>query len=170
MALAPIRGAPPGAPNPDFPIEEPRAKPAEPTAPPVPGDQPPMPPVRRRHTPIEIGDGGIAVTFTVIPELPAIARASMTIRMVADAQQIGSLQMSAVRARAFLTGLRNGGFPIVAKGDESGSLDILFEITDAGLALSVCKPGKQHILHRWVMHRAPDLSAATDELLADLGA
>ena len=31
MTLAPIRGAPPGAPNPDFPIEEPKAKPPQST-------------------------------------------------------------------------------------------------------------------------------------------
>jgi hypothetical protein len=55
MPFAPIRGAPPGTPNPDFPIEEPRAKPAQPTAAPASGDQPPISPIRLRQTPIEIG-------------------------------------------------------------------------------------------------------------------
>ena len=84
MTLAPIRGAPPGAPVPDFPIKEPRVNPAQPAAAPASGDQPPESPIRHRQTPIEIGGDGIVFTFRVISELPAIARASMTIHIVAD--------------------------------------------------------------------------------------
>jgi hypothetical protein len=66
MTLAPIRGAP----IPNFPIEEPRAKPAQPTAASASGDQPSIiSPIRQRQTPIEIGGSGIALTFRVIPEL-----------------------------------------------------------------------------------------------------
>src|SRR5438067_2109911 len=108
MTLAPIRGAPPGAPNPDFPVEEARVNPAQPTAAPASSDQPAISPIRRRQTPIEIGGRGITLTFAVIPELPAIARASMTIDIVADAvgpsssRTLGFLRMSAANARTFL--------------------------------------------------------------------
>ena len=138
MALAPIRGAPPGAPIPDFPIEEPRVKPAQPTAALASGDQPPKPPVRQRQTPIIIGGSGIALTFRVIPELPAVARASMTVHIVADAvgrsssRTLGFIRMSAANARTFLAGLQNGRSPIVGTGDEDGTVQIDYEITDAG--------------------------------------
>ena len=176
MTLAPIRGAPPGAPIPDFPIEEPRVKPAQPTAAPASGDQPPISPIRQRQTPIEIGGSGIVLTFRVIPEQPAIARASMTVHIVADAagpsssHTLGFLRMSAANARAFLTDLRNGRSPIVATGDEDGTVQIEYEITDDGPVLLVRKPGQRHALHRWVIDRRFDLKTTANELLADLGA
>ena len=174
MTLAPIRGAPPNAPIPDFPIEEARVQPAQPIAAPASGDQPPKS-IRPRQAPIEIGGGGVALTFRVIPELPAIARASMTVHIVADAvgpsssQTLGFLRMSAANARAFLTDLRNGRSPIVATGDEDGTVQIEYEITDAGLVLLVRKPGQQRALHRWVIDRKYDLKTTANELLADLG-
>jgi hypothetical protein len=64
--------------------------------------------------PIEIGGDGIALTFRVILELPAIARPSMTVHIIADSHPLGFLQMSA--EKAFLTDLRNGYSPIVATG------------------------------------------------------
>ena len=79
MTLALIRGAPPGAPISDFPIEEPSVKLAQPTAAPASGEQPQKSPIRRRLTPIEIGGRGTTLTFRVIPELPPITRASMTV-------------------------------------------------------------------------------------------
>jgi hypothetical protein len=171
MTLAPIHGAPPGAPIPDFPIEEPRAKPAQTTE--AAGDQPS--PIRQRQTPIEISGGGITLTFTVIPELPAIARASMTVHIVADAVRssplhtLGFLRMSAANARTFLTDLRNGCSPVVATGDEEGTVEIKYEITEAGPVLLVHTPGQRHALHRWVIDRSFDLKKAANELLADLG-
>src|SRR4051794_38455446 len=121
MTLAPIRGAPPGAPIPDFPVEKPQVKPAQPTVAPAAGDQPS---VRPRQTPFEIGGSGITLTFSVVAELPAIARASMTVHIVADAARPSSshtsdfLRMSAANARTFLADLRDGRSPIVATGDE----------------------------------------------------
>jgi hypothetical protein len=176
MTLAPIPGAPPGAPIPDFPIEEPRVTPEKPTAAPASGDQPRTTPIRRRQTPIEIRGGGIVLTFRVIPELPAIARASMTIHIVADAvgpspsHMVGFLRMSAANARAFLTDLRKGSSPINTTGDEGGTVQIEYEITEAESVLLVRKPGQRHALHRWVIDRRLDLKAIADELLADLGA
>ena len=176
MTLSPIRGAPPGAPIPDFPVEKPRVEPAQPTATPTSGDQPPNSPIRQRQTPIEIGGDGIAFTFRVIPELPAIARASMTVHIVADAvgssspHTLGFLRMSAENARTFLTDLRNGRSPIVATGDEGGTVQIEYEITDAGPVLLVRKPGQRHALHRCVIDRSFDLKTTANELLADLGA
>src|SRR4051812_20549718 len=103
MGVAPIRGAPPGAPIPDFPIEEPRVTPAQPTAAPASDDQPFKSPIRPRHTPIEIGSSGIVLTFTVIAEQPAISRASMTVHVVDAVGQssrhtLGFLRMSAANA------------------------------------------------------------------------
>jgi hypothetical protein len=173
MTLAPIHGAPPGAPIPDFPIEEPRAKPAQTTE--APGDKPSKSPIRQRQTPIEVSGDGITLTFTVIPELPAIARASMTVHIVADAVRsssshtLGFLRMSAANARTFLTDLRNGCSPIVATGDEEGTVEIEYEITEAGSVLLVRKPGQRHALHGWVIDRSFDLKKAANELLADLG-
>ena len=124
---------------------------------------PQISPTRQRHTPIEIGGGGITLTFTVIPELPAIARASMTVHIVADAvgpsssHSLGFLRMSAANARAFLTDLRNGRSPIVATGDEDGTVKIEYEITEAGPVLLVRKPGQRHVLHRCVIDRGFDL-------------
>jgi hypothetical protein len=176
MTLAPIRGAPPGAPIPDFPTEEAKVKPAKSTAAPAPGDPAPKAPIRQRQTPVKIGGSGIVFTFRVIPEQPAIARASMTVHIVVDAvgqsssHTLGFLRMSAANARAFLTGLRNGCSPIVAMGDEGGTVQIEYEITDAGPVLLIRKPGQQHVLHRWVMDQRFDLNTTADELLADLGA
>ena len=175
MTLAPIRGASPGAPIPDFPVEEPRVKPAQPTAAPASDDQPPKSP-RQRLTPIKIGGEGVVFTFRVVPEQPAIARASMTVHVVADAvgrfpsHTLGFLRMSAANARAFLTDLRNGHSPIVATGDEDGTVQIEFESTGAGTVLLVRKPGERHALHRWVIDQRLDLKTTATELLADLGA
>lgn len=176
MTLAPIRGAPPGAPIPDFPIEEPRAKPAELVTTQPSDDQSPIPPIRRRYAPVDIGGGGIVLTFRVIPEQPAIARASMTIHVAAGAIEHSSwrtprfLRMSAANARAFLTDLRNGCSQIAAAGDEGGTVQIEFSITDAWLILMVRSPGERHALRRCVINRGLDLQGMATELLADLGA
>src|SRR5689334_14945866 len=107
MALAPIRGAPPGAPIPDFPIDNPKAEPPQSNPAPASVDQPTIPPARRPYAPIEIGGGGITLTLSVTPEQPAIARASMTIHVVVGSCTHGYLRMSAARARVFLTDLRS---------------------------------------------------------------
>jgi hypothetical protein len=175
MTLAPIRGAPPGAAIPSFPIEEPKGKPAQPTAAPARGDQPRLPLTRQRQTPIDVRGGGITLTFRVIPELPAITRPSMTLHVVADpvgptsADTLGFLRMSAANARAFLTDLRNGRSPIAAAGDEDGTVQIEYETTEAGPIFSVRKPGQPHVLHRLVIDRSYDIKTTADELLADLG-
>ena len=176
MTLAPIRGAPAGATIPDFPAEEPRATPVQPTAAPASGDQPPISPLRRRHTPIGIAGSGMSLTFTVTPELPAIARGSLTIHVVADgvgpstSRTLGFLRMSAANARAFLTNLRDGRSPIVATGDEDGTVQIEYEITEAGPVFFVRNSGEQCALHCCVIDRGFDLKTMADELLASLGA
>ena len=176
MTLAPIRGAPAGATIPDFPAAEPRATPAQPTAAPATGDQPPISAMRQQQLPIDITGSGITLTFTVIPEIPAIARASMTIHVVADpvgssaAHTLGLLRMSAANARAFLTDLRNGRSPIVATGDEDGTVQIQYEITGAGPVFFVRNSGEQRALHCCIIDRGFDLKTTADELLANLGA
>ncbi len=93
----------------------------------------------------------------------------MTVHIVADASHmLGFLRMSAANARAFLTDLRNGRSPIVATGDEHGTVEIEYEITEAGPVLSVRKSGQRQALHRWVIGRF-DLKTTADDLLADLG-
>src|SRR5690349_9503774 len=103
MPLAPIRGAPPGAPNPDFPIGEPRPTSTQPVVARASDDQPQVAPPRQRGTPIEIAADGGTLTFKVIPEIPAIKRASMTVHVITDTTgSSGFLQMSAANARALL--------------------------------------------------------------------
>jgi hypothetical protein len=95
----------------------------------------------------------------------------MTIHIVDDAGgRLGSLQMSARNARAFLTDLRNGCSPTVAKGDEDGVVEIGFEITKAGRVVLIRKPNEQDVLHRSIIDWGFDLKITADELLADLGA
>lgn len=176
MTLAPIRGAPPGAPIPDFPVDEPKAKTAQSGAATVPDDQPEAPPFRQPHTPIAVRGNGIVLTFRVIPELPAIARASMTIHVTA--QQAGSsspctlgfLRMSAAHSRTFLAGLRNGCSPIVAAGDENGTVQLEYEITESQPVMLVRQLAQRHTTHRCVIGEEIDLKTMAAELLADLGA
>jgi hypothetical protein len=176
MALAPIRGAPPDAPNPDFPVESPKPKPAQATTAPAAVDQPPTSPIRQRHTPIKIGAGGVTFIFRVIPEQPAIARASLTVHIVAGAtgssspQTVGFLRMSASTARTFLTNICDNRSPIVAMGDEAGDVQIEYKNKEAGPVLMLHKPGEQNTLHRLTLDSGFDLQAAAIELLADLGA
>ena len=173
MTLAPIRGAPPGAPIPAFPTEDQRAKSAPPTATSATGDQPQAPLKRQRGTPIGIDGNGNTLAFRVIPEIPAIKRASMTVHVVAVEQSshtLGFLQMSAANARRFLTDLRNGRSPIVATGDEDGTVQIKFEATESGPIFSVHQPGERCALRRWIIDPTFDIKFVADELLADLGA
>jgi hypothetical protein len=210
MTLAPIRGAPPGASIPDFPVEEPPAKPKQPTPAPASGAQPRIFPMRQPQTPIEIGGSGITLTFRVIPELPPISRASTTVHVGADAlgdrqestalvgrlnastrldqtaepdsvislrvprssapHTLGVLRMSAANARGFLTDLRNERSAVVATGDEHGTVQIEYEITEAGHVFLVRKPGQRHALHRCNIDRSFYLKTVANESLADLGA
>jgi hypothetical protein len=78
--------------------------------------------------------------------------------------------MSASDARAFLSALRDGRSPIVATGDEGGTVQIEYEITEAGPVFFVRKPGERHALHRWIIDGRFDLKTPAIELLADLGA
>jgi hypothetical protein len=175
MTLAPIRGAPPGAHVPAFPAEERNAVPAQLTATAVVADQPQVSPMRQPHTPIEIEGGGIKLSFRVTPELPAICRASMTIQVVAGpvgssaSSAVGFLRMSAANVRTFLTELLNGRSPIVAAGDEAGTVEIECEMTEAGPVVSIRKPGQRDRLHRCLINQSYDMKATANELLADLG-
>jgi hypothetical protein len=100
----------------------------------------------------------------------------MIVDIVADAvgssssHTVGFLRMSAATARTFLTDLRNGRSSIVATGDEDGTVEIEYEITEAGPVLLVRKPGQRNALHRCVVERRYNLYATAGELLADLGA
>ena len=175
MTLAPIRGAPPGAPIPAFPIGEPKAQPRQPTTVTTFDDQPQAHPQRQRQTPIEIVGNGTILTFRVIPEIPAIMRASMTIHVTAtsgepsSSQALGFLRMSAQSAKDFLTDLGKGRSPIVATGDEDGTVRIEFEITGSGPAISIYQSGQRDALRRLTIDGTFDLAFVANEILADFG-
>lgn len=175
MTLAPIRGAPPGASIPDFPSEEPNEEPIPPTTTPVPGDQGQVAFTRQPHTPIEISGSHLTLTFRVIPEQPAISRASMTIRAVAETRgqssgTLGFLRMSAVAARSFLTALKDDRSPIVATGDEGGTVEVVYVIAESGPAFLIRDVGGCHVVRHLLIHAGFDISTMTNGLLADLGA
>jgi len=174
MTLAPIRGAPSGAAIPDFPAEQPNPEPLPTIATPISDDPRPSPPARQPYAPVEISGGGITLTFRVIPEQPAISRASMTVHVVAQPVDlstpppIGFLRMSADAARRSLTDLRDGRFPIVTMGDEDGSVEIVYEVTDREFIFSIRKAGL--VFGELRIDDRFDVDAAAKHLLVDLGA
>jgi hypothetical protein len=171
MTLVPIRGAPPGAPNPEFPIGEPRATSTQPAPANTSDNQPQS--TRQRGAPIEICGDGHTLTFKVIPEIPAIRRASMSIHVgtvrTSYSHRVGFIQMSAERARAFLIDLPGGRAPTIAIGDEDGTVEIRHEKIGTKSAFSVHKPGERCASHRWVLDQPFDIKLLAEELLADLG-
>jgi hypothetical protein len=148
------------------------AKPACPHAT-SPDDPLPIVPARQRGAPIDVGVGA-TLTFTVIPEQPAISRAVMTIHVMAveagSPCKLGFLRMSAENARTFLTDLRNGRSSIVALGDEDGTVQIMVDVTDDGVAFAVHQTGEPNVLCRGAIDRTFDIKWMADELLGDLGA
>jgi hypothetical protein len=174
MTLAPIRGAPPGASIPDFPVEKATTESSLTTATPTADDQRLLPTPRKPHAPIEIPGGRFTLTFRVIPEQPAISRASMTIHVVAKnegdvSHTVGLLKMSARYAMRFLTALRNRRSPIMAKGDEDGTVTIEYEFTGSGHSFSVHALGEGHVMCRVLRDVEFDIETLADHLLADLG-
>jgi hypothetical protein len=174
MTLAPIRGAPPGASIPDFPVEEPMAEPPLTTATATADDERQMPAARQPYASIEIPDGRFTLVFKVIPEQPAISRASLTIHVHARVEEdvshsVGHLKMSARGARMFLTELRNRRSPIIARGDEDGSVEIECEYAGSQHIFSVRAPGQRHDTCRVVSGIESDIEVLANHLLADLG-
>jgi hypothetical protein len=94
----------------------------------------------------------------------------MTIHAVTDATALGFLRMSAASTRAFLTDLWNGRSPIVATGDEDGTVQIEYEIREGGAVFLVHRQNQPNIVHHCIIDRSFDLKTVADELLADLGA
>jgi hypothetical protein len=70
----------------------------------------------------------------------------------------------------FLTNLRDGRSPVVARGDEDGDVQIEYESMEARAVLIARKPGERDALHRCIIDREADLTTIATELLADLGA
>jgi hypothetical protein len=174
MTPAPIRGAPPGASIPDFPVEKPAAEPSLATATPTADDQSNLSPARQPHAPIEIPGDRFTLTFRVIPEQPAISRPSMTIHVVAHIEgrvshTVGHLKMSAGDAMRFLTHLRNRRSPIIAKGDEDGTMEIECELTGSRPIFSVRTLGEGRIMCRVFGDVALNIETMANHLLADFG-
>ena len=177
MPLAPIRGAPPGAPIPDFPRDVPTAETVHPPAPAATTAQhsPEASPPRRPYAPVEIRGDESTLSFTVMPELPAIRRSSMLVRISADtaagrpAHTLASFEMSPVTAERFLIALRNRHSPIVIGGDAGEPLQLECEVTTSGLVFTVREPGRGAASRRFSVDRTFDVTAMADHLLADLG-
>jgi hypothetical protein len=175
MSLAPIRGAPPGAPNPDFPTKELDVQSAQPAvASSSTAEQSQVAAKRQRGTPIQVHGEGNILTLRVIPELPAISRASMTIHIdsvgSSSPYPLGFVRMSAASARTFLNDLRNARSPIVARGDEDGTVQIEFEAAESGVVFSAFRLNEPEPLCRCPIDRAFDTKSMADDLLGDLGA
>ena len=174
MPLAPIRGAPPGAPIPDFPRHPPQAAMVHPTAAaPTTAPHPPEAPApRQSDAPVEIRCDETVLTFRVIPELPAIRRSSMVIEVGADPTEghsprvLASFELSPVQAERFLAEFRNGHSPIAIRGD---AVTIECEFTESGLVFTVRESGPGTALRRFAVDRTFDARAMADRLLADLG-
>lgn len=174
MTLTPIRGAPPGASIPDFPVEKPTTEPSPATAAPTTGNQRHLPPPRQPYAPIEIPGDRFTLAFRVIPEQPAISRPTMTIHVVAHIKgdvsyTVGHLKMSASDARRFLTDLRNRQSPIIAKGDEDGTVEIECTFTGSRHIFSVRTLGEGRVMCRVLSGVELDIETVASDLLADLG-
>jgi hypothetical protein len=174
MTLAPIRGAPLGASIPDFPVEKPPTQPSPTTARPTTDDQRHLPAGRHPHAPIEIPGDRFTLTFRVIPEQPAISRPSMTIHVVVHIEghvshTVGLLKMSASDAVRFLTDLRNRRSPIIAKGDEDGTVEIECAFTGSRHIFSVRALGKGRVMCRVLSDVEFNIDTVASRLLADLG-
>jgi hypothetical protein len=171
MTLKPIPGAPIDAPIPDFPTGEPGplVVPASPlTRRSVEPPPPALSPVRQPG-PIEIrGDGDTILTFRVVPEVPAINRASMTISLTGDPGMMSQLDLATDEAKTFLQALRDGPWPIVVANGRAAFL-LEFAITEDGPVFTISKPGQQHTARRFSVGWGYDVEALATRLLADLG-
>lgn len=90
----------------------------------------------------------------------------MTVVVAADAREPCFLRMSAAKAREFLIGLRERRSPLVATGDEGGTVQIKYETTQSGSVFSVFDPGEPGALRGCIVD---DIELVAAELLADLG-
>jgi hypothetical protein len=180
MTLKPIPGAPIDAPIPDFPTGEPgplvipasrlTRRPVELSPP-----SPPTLPSAWRPGPVGIrGSGDSILTFRIIPEVPAINRASMTISVTGgptddDAPRtMRQLDLAIDEARTFLIALRDGHSPIVI-ADSRTACQLAFAIAEDGPVFTISKPGQAHAALRFNAGRSYDVKAMAAHLLADLG-
>ena len=186
MTLNPIRGAPVGAPIPDFPTGEPaplivpasqatRRSVETASFSPLPPAPSPTPTPTRQPGQVEIrGSGDSTLTFRVIPELPTISRSSMTISITGERtgdyspQTMPHLNLATDAARAFLLALRDGHSPIVI-ADSRTAFQLEFAIAEDGPTFTLRKPSQQHTARRFNAGWSYDVKAMAAHLLADLG-
>jgi hypothetical protein len=116
------------------------------------------------------GRGDSSLTFRVIPEVPAINRASMTISITGGLAGDDSphLHLATDEAKAFLLALHNGESPIVV-ADGRATLQIEFAIAEDGPGFTVSKPGQERTPLRFNAGRSYDMKAMAAHLLAELG-
>lgn len=77
--------------------------------------------------------------------------------------------MSASHAMRLFTDLRNRRSPILANGDEDGTVEIECKFTGIRHAFSVRKLGERHVMCRVISDAEFDIETAPHDLLADLG-
>lgn len=150
------------------------AEPSLMTATPIADDERRMPAPRQPYAPIEIPGGRFTFVFRVIPEQPAISRPSLAIDVHAYGEgdishTVGHLKMSARSARMFLAELRNRRSPIIARGDEDGTVEIECEWAGSQHIFSVRAPGQRHHMCRVLSGLESDIETLANHLLADLG-
>jgi hypothetical protein len=171
MTLRPIPGAPIDAPIPDFPTGEPGPL-IVPTFRVARSPVDPLPPALvpvRQPGPIGIrGDGDCILTFRVIPEVPAINRASMTIAITGDPGIVSHLDLATDEARTFLLALRDGASPLVVASGRAAFL-LEFAIAEDGPVFTVSKPGQKQTARRFSVGWGYDVEAMAAHLLAQLG-
>jgi hypothetical protein len=133
-----------------------------------------MPPTRRPG-PFEIRDGGsCTLTFRVIPEVPAINRASMTISITGESTGEYSVQatphfdLTTDEAKTFLLTLRDGDSPIRIADSRSG-FQLEFAVADDGPTFTISKPGQNPAMRRFNVGWSFDVKAMAAHLLVDLG-
>jgi hypothetical protein len=182
MTLKPIPGAPIDARIPDFPTGQPDPLLIPPshatrrTVAPAPSSPPPSTSSpARRPGPVEIrGNGGLIISFRVIPEVPAINRASLTITIAGEPprdelpQTTPRLDLTTDQAKAFLLALRDGNEPIVI-GDSRTAFQVEFTNAEDGPTFTISQPGQARTVRRFNAGWSFDVESMAAHLLADLG-
>jgi hypothetical protein len=176
MTLKPIQGAPTGAPIPDFPTGDPGSVIVPTSSATLRSfDSAPTPSPARWPGPVEFrGKGDSVLTFKVIPEVPAINRASMTVSIVGEPTgdystgAMPHLELATDEAKAFLLALRDGDPPI-AIIDRRTAFQVEFAIAADGPTFTASKPGQARTSRQFRAGSASDVKMMAAHLLADLG-
>lgn len=113
--------------------------------------------------------------FRVIPEVPAINRASMTISITGETTgdhppttSVPHLDLATDEAKAFLLALRDGHAPVAIADSRSG-FQVECVIGDDGIGFTASKLGHERTARWFSAGSSDDVKAMAAHLLADLG-